>query len=257
VLALKGNQTSLHEDVQLFFADPALTASCAASAETDAGHGRIEERACRAAHARWLAERHPEWVGLRSVAAVAARRTDKKTGRESLETRFYITSLAPDPKAILAATRAHWAVESFHWALDVTFDEDRCRTRKDASALGLAVTRHTGYNILRADRSRGSLRRKRIRACIDPAFRDAVGEGQKTAQPVQSPGGDLLDAVPVVGAAHHSHECRQQHLVQRIGHHPRDPVVRHNLHVIQKPNRHGAASPTPFESILVSPTLTI
>lgn len=171
VLALKGNQTSLHEDVELFFADPALTAPCAASAETDAGHGRIEERACRAASAEWLAERHPEWEGLRSIAAVTARRTDKKTGRESLETRFYITSLAPEPKTILAATRAHWGVESFHWTLDVTFDEDRCRTRKDASALGLAVIRHTGYNILRADRSRGSLRRKRIRACIDPAFR--------------------------------------------------------------------------------------
>jgi len=55
--------------------------------------------------------------------------------------------------------------------LDVTFDEDRCRTRKDVSALGLAVIRHTGYNILKADRSRGSLRRKRLRACIDPAFR--------------------------------------------------------------------------------------
>lgn len=171
VLALKGNQTSLHEDVELFFADPVLTADCAASAETDAGHGRIEERACRAADAEWLAERHPEWKGLRSVAAVTARRIDKKTGRESRETRYYISSLAPDPKAILAAVRAHWGVESFHWTLDVTFDEDRCRTRKEASALGLAVIRHAGYNILAADISKGSIRRKRLRAAIDPAFR--------------------------------------------------------------------------------------
>jgi len=171
VLALKGNQTGLHEDAALFFADPACAADCAASAETDAGHGRIEERSCRAAEAKWLAERHPECEGLRSVAAVTARRIDKKTGRESLETRYYITSLAPDPKAILDATRAHWGVESFHWTLDVTFDEDRCRTRKDASALNFAVIRHTGYNLLSADNSRGSLRRKRLRACIDPAFR--------------------------------------------------------------------------------------
>ena len=171
VLALKGNQTSLHEDAALIFADPACAAECAATTETDAGHGRIEERSCRAAEAKWLAERHPEWEGLRSLAAVTARRIDKKTGRESLETRYYITSLEPSPHAILAATRAHWGVESFHWTLDVTFDEDRCRTRKDASALGLAVIRHTGYNILKADRSRGSLRRKRLRACIDPEFR--------------------------------------------------------------------------------------
>src|SRR5208283_2205040 len=135
VLALKGNQTSLHEDAALFFADPVCAAECAASAETDAGHGRVEERSCRAAEASWLAERHPDWKDLRSIAAVTARRIDKKTGRESLETRYYITSLKPDPKAILGATRAHWGIEIFHWTLDVTFDEDRCRTRKDASPL--------------------------------------------------------------------------------------------------------------------------
>jgi predicted transposase YbfD/YdcC len=171
VLALKGNQTSLHEDAALFFADSVLAASCARTQDTDAGHGRIEERSCRAAEAKWLAERHPDWKGLRSIAAVTARRIDKKTGGESLETRYYITSLDPDPKAILAATRAHWGVESFHWTLDVTFDEDRCRTRKDASALNFAVIRHTGYNILSADNTRGSLPRKRLRACIDPTFR--------------------------------------------------------------------------------------
>jgi predicted transposase YbfD/YdcC len=171
VLALKGNQTSLHEDAALFFADPVLAASCARTQDTDAGHGRIEERMCRAVEAKWLAERHPDWKGLRSIAAVTARRIDKKTGGESLETRYYITSLDPDPKTILAATRAHWGVESFHWTLDVTFDEDRCRTRKDASALNFAIIRHTGYNVLSADKTRGSLRRKRLRACIDPTFR--------------------------------------------------------------------------------------
>jgi predicted transposase YbfD/YdcC len=171
VLALKGNQTSLHEDAALFFADAVCATDCAVSAETDAGHGRIEERSCRAAEARWLAERHPDWKGLRSLAAVTAKRIDKKTGRESLETRYYITSLEPDPKTILAATRAHWGIEIFHWTLDVTFDEDRCRTRKDASPLNFAVIRHAGYNLLSADKTRGSLRRKRLRACIDPEFR--------------------------------------------------------------------------------------
>jgi predicted transposase YbfD/YdcC len=134
VLALKGNQTSLHEDAALFFADPVCAEDCATSADTDAGHGRIEERSCRAAEAKWLAERHPEWEGLRSVAAVTARRIDKRTGRESLETRYYISSLEPWPHAILAATRAHWGVESFHWTLDVTFDEDLERDWEKALA---------------------------------------------------------------------------------------------------------------------------
>src|SRR5208337_4628417 len=171
LLALKGNQTSLHEDAELFFADPALAASCARTQETDAGHGRIEERSCRAAEAGWLPERHPDWKGLRSIAAVTARRIDKKTGGESLETRYYITSLEPDPKVILAAVRAHWGIENkLPWTMDVTFDEDRCRTRKDASPLNFALIRHSGYNLLKADKTRGSLRRKRLRACIDPTF---------------------------------------------------------------------------------------
>jgi predicted transposase YbfD/YdcC len=175
LLALKGNQPSLHEDAALFFADPACAATCARSAETDAGHGRIEERSCRAAEAGWLAARHPGWKGLRSLAAVTARRVDKKTGGESLETRFYIASLEPDPKAILAAARAHWGIENnLHWTMDVTFDEDRCRTRKDASPLNFAIIRHTAYNILKADKTRGSLRRKRLRACIDPTFRSSL-----------------------------------------------------------------------------------
>ncbi len=175
VLALKGNQASLHEDAALFFADPACAATCARSADTDAGHGRIEERSCRVAEASWLAEPHPGWTGLRSLAAVTAKRTDKKTGAESLETRFYVTSLEADPNAILATVRAHWGIENnLHWTMDVTFDEDRCRTRKDASPLNFAIFRHAGYNMLKADKTRGSLRRKRLRACIDPTFRSSL-----------------------------------------------------------------------------------
>jgi len=172
VLALKGDQTSLHEDAALFFADPACSASLAREATTDAGHGRIEQRLCRVADAGWLAERHPEWRSLRSLAAITARRIDKKSGAESRETRLYISSLAPDPKAILAAVRAHWAVENnLHWTLDVTFDVDRCRTRKDHSPWNLAIIRHAALNILKADHTRGSIKRKRLRACIDPSFR--------------------------------------------------------------------------------------
>lgn len=172
VLALKGNQTRLHEDARLFFADKVLAAACTHASETDAGHGRIEERLCRVADAGWLAERHPQWKGLRSLAAITERRTDKKSGKESLETRFFISSLEPDPKALLDAVRAHWGIENnLHWCMDVIFDEDRCKTRKDRSPLNLAIIRHAAFNILKADKTKGSLRRKRIRACIDQSFR--------------------------------------------------------------------------------------
>ena len=172
VLALKGNQSSLHDDAKLFFADPVCAATCACENVLDVGHGRIEERLCHAADASWLAERHPEWKGLRSLAAITAKRIDKKTGAESLETRFYISSLPPDPKALLDAVRAHWGIENnLHWTLDVIFDEDRCQTRKDHAPRNFAIIRHVAFNILKADDSKGSMHRKRVRASINPDFR--------------------------------------------------------------------------------------
>lgn len=175
VLALKGNQPGLLEDAELYLADPACSADAARANEVDADHGRVEERACRIVDAQWLAERHPDWKTLKSLAVVEAKRIDKKTGAESRETRYYISDLAPDPATILAATRSHWGIENkVHWTLDVTFDEDRCRTRKDNSALILAIIRHAALNILKTDPSKGSIRRKRLRACASPTFRSAL-----------------------------------------------------------------------------------
>ena len=175
VLALKGNQSATRDDSVLYLADPALAATGQRALETDAGHGRVEERHCRVVDAAWLAERHPDWKNLRSLAQIQAVRIDKKTGATSRETRLYISSLEPDPKAILDAVRSHWRIEnSLHWTLDVTFDEDRCRTRKDHSALNLAVIRHAALNILKTDPSKGSIRKKRIKACIDPQVRSTL-----------------------------------------------------------------------------------
>jgi predicted transposase YbfD/YdcC len=173
VLALKGNQTTLHDDVRLFFADEAFDGACTSTTTADVGHGRIEERICKATAAiDWLRELHPDWKKLNSIAAITANRTDKKTGRTSSETRFYITSLAADPAAILAATRAHWGIENnLHWQLDITFDEDRCRTRKDFAPLNLAVIRHVAFNMLKRDQAKLSLKRKRLKAAVNPAFR--------------------------------------------------------------------------------------
>lgn len=175
VLALKGNQSATRDDAMLYIADPVLGSDGEHAAETDSGHGRVEERRCRAFDAKWLADRHPGWKNLRSLAEIEAVRIDKKTGAESRETRLYISSLEPDPKGILVAVRSHWGIENkLHWVLDVTFDEDRCRTRKDNSALNLAVIRHAALNILKADPTRGSIRKKRLRACVNPAFRASL-----------------------------------------------------------------------------------
>src|SRR5580658_1657371 len=102
VLALKGNQSALHDDVRLFFADAETASALQPHRTLDAGHGRIDERICRATEdIAWLREQHPDWVNLRSIAAVTALRTNKKTGQTSRETRFYISSLPAAPQKLL------------------------------------------------------------------------------------------------------------------------------------------------------------
>ncbi len=175
VLALKENQGSLHADVAMFFADPALAAACSEHRQSDVGHGRIEERHARAAEAAWLAQRHPQWRGLRSILAIAAQRTDKKTGETSRETRLYISSLPPDPAILLDACRSHWSIENnLHWQLDVTFREDECRTRKDYAGINLAMMRHAALNLLKHEPSKIPIKRKRLKAAINPDFRAAL-----------------------------------------------------------------------------------
>jgi predicted transposase YbfD/YdcC len=176
VLALKGNQGTLQEDVALFFDDPVLAAECSRHEDQpQAGHGRVEERTIRTADAAWLAECHPDWKGLASIAAVTVRRTIKKTGKVSTETRLFISSLLPEPVQIATAVRAHWSVENnLHWVLDVAFREDECRVRKDHSARNLATIRRAVLNMLRRQPADVSIKRKRFRALINQAYREAV-----------------------------------------------------------------------------------
>lgn len=98
-----------------------------------------------------------------------------------MKTRFCISSFAPDPKTILAATRARWGIESnLRWTLDVIFDEDRCRTRKDHSPLNLAIIRHAAFNILKATKAKAP--------CVETASEPA---STRLSAPSSSPLNDL------------------------------------------------------------------
>lgn len=175
VLALKGNQSSLQEDVADWFADPVLAGISQVHKTVEVGHGRIEERTIRAADAGWLAERHPAWPKLTSIVAVTSRRTNKKSGEVSCETRLYISSLPPDPEALATAIRAHWSIENnLHWTLDVTFREDQCRIRKDHAPQNLANIRRFALNMLKQDPLKISIKRKRFKALINPTYRSQI-----------------------------------------------------------------------------------
>jgi predicted transposase YbfD/YdcC len=175
VLALKGNQGNLHNDVATWFADPGLAGISKANSSVDDGHGRIETRTALAADAGWLAKRHPNWSKLTSIVALTAQRTNKKSGAVSRETRLYISSLPPDPEALAAAIRAHWSIENnLHWTLDVAFHEDQCRIRKDHAPQNLAMIRRAALNMLKKEPSKIPIKRKCLKAMIDTKFRSLI-----------------------------------------------------------------------------------
>jgi len=151
LLAVKDNQKSLHEDVKLFFEDAIEQADAQllhAVAEPDSGHGRLDERTTWASgKVGWLGRRHPDWPDLQGIVCVEGRRLDFATGKQSVERRYYLTSL--DPREVGAAhlralVRGHWSIENqLHWCLDVCFADDAARVRKDHGPANLAaVKRH-------------------------------------------------------------------------------------------------------------------
>src|SRR5437868_4563479 len=132
VLALKGNQGSLREDVELFVAEQKATAfkdtKISRDETVDGDHGRIETRTVTFIHdVDWLQQRH-QWPGLKAVVIVESiREIGDKSERD---TRFYITSLVLLASLLGPIVRSHWAVEnSLHWVMDMIFRDDECRIR--------------------------------------------------------------------------------------------------------------------------------
>jgi predicted transposase YbfD/YdcC len=153
VLALKGNQGTLNEDVRLFLnaeADkPDSSAIASICEDVDAGHGRIEKRKCVVSSELDFLVQKPQWAGLKSVAMIEE--TRDCGGKVSVERRFFITSLAADAKTVAHAVRSHWAIENnLHWTLDVVFNEDQSRVRKDSAPENLSIIRHFVLNMLQA-----------------------------------------------------------------------------------------------------------
>jgi predicted transposase YbfD/YdcC len=173
VLALKGNQGTLREDVEVFAAEQKANGfkdtKISRHETVDGDHGRIETRTYTAIHdVAWLQERH-DWPGLRGVVMVES--TREIADKVERETRFYITSLAWLAIQIGPVVRSHWAVEnSLHWVMDMTFRDDECRIRTDHAPANFTTLRHIALNLIRKAPGKESLRLKRKVAAWDDEF---------------------------------------------------------------------------------------
>ncbi len=173
ILALKGNQGTLQDDVKLFVAEQKASAfkdTTVTRHETlDGEHGRIETRKYTAIHdVSWLQERH-EWPGLAGLLmAESTRELHEKTERE---TRFYITSLTLPAETVGPMIRDHWAIENaLHWVMDMVFRDDECRVRTENAPSNFVTLKHMANNLIRRAPGKDSQRLKRMTALWDDDF---------------------------------------------------------------------------------------
>jgi predicted transposase YbfD/YdcC len=171
VLALKGNQGSLREDVEIFVAEQEAVGfkDCEISQHRtiDGDHDRIETRITTVIHdVGWLQDRHG-WPGMKAVVMVESSR--EISGKIERETRFYLTSLLMLAHLIGPAIRSHWASEhasegienSLHWVMDMLFRDDECRVRTDHAPANFTTIKHMAHNLLRKASGKTSLRSRR------------------------------------------------------------------------------------------------
>jgi predicted transposase YbfD/YdcC len=206
VLALKGNQSTIHQKVIEFFdefqrpkpestpepkpkreAEPkpkpapetqqkqdqkqrAWDKATAAYETVDGDHGRIEiRRYWQVSDLTWLDERS-QWKHLQSIGMVEA---ERHLGTQiTVERRYYLSSLASDVSKFAHAVRGHWGIEnSVHWVLDVAFHEDESRIRKGFAPANFAILRHIALNVLRRDsRCTRGISTKRLKAGWDNGY---------------------------------------------------------------------------------------
>jgi predicted transposase YbfD/YdcC len=178
LLALKGNQSNLHDEVRRYLGDPAAKIHSRFET-TDGDHGRIEVRRHWVSHdVDWLTTARrfpgePRFPGLGAIAVVEAE--VERNGATSLERRYYLSSMPLDAKLFAHAVRCHWHVENrLHWVLDVVFHEDLNRLRSGAGPQNMATVRHMAMNLLRGPKDKHSLKVRRKSAAWDTAYLEAL-----------------------------------------------------------------------------------
>lgn len=173
VLALKGNQGTLQEDVKLFIEEQQANgfsdSKISRDTTVDGDHGRIETRKTTVIHeVDWLRDRH-DWPGLKSVVVVES--TREIGDKIECEKRFYITSLVLAANVMGPIVRSHWMVENgLHWVMDMIFRDDECRLRTDNAPANFTTVKHMSHNLLRKAPTKDSLRLRRKVAAWDDDF---------------------------------------------------------------------------------------
>jgi predicted transposase YbfD/YdcC len=181
-LGLKGNQGAMHDAAIEHFerVDESLLVKFT---EVDKDHGRIETREYSADKAM-LVPGMEHWLGVNSIIKVVS--TREINGKITVENRFYISSLKHiELQKIAGSIRNHWGIEnSLHYVLDVTFNQDKCRIRKEHGPENVSIIRKIVLNLVklapRPDDSRKirlTIKRKRLMATWNRSYLETILRG--------------------------------------------------------------------------------
>jgi len=167
VLALKGNHETLHQAVIEYIDEQSendfATVAARRHVTEETGHGRHETRSSIQMPVPRSLPGLELWKGLKSIGMVVSECL--RNGKETVEIRYYISSLAVSVKRFATAIRSHWGIEnSCHWSLDLTYREDESRIQNKHMRENFAWLRRLTLSLLKQHPGRESVAMKR-RSC--------------------------------------------------------------------------------------------
>lgn len=173
ILMVKDNQKSLKQQIEKVFA---IEKPSHSHRQTDMGHGRVEKRECDVIGKLAFLDDRSRWPGLQSIVRIKSERAEKKTGKLTQQTRYYISSLDEDAAQFNTKIRHHWAIENnLHWSLDVLFNEDTLLMKSGNSAVNFSIVNKMALALLDKEKStKMSKRSKRLTAALDDEYRGLV-----------------------------------------------------------------------------------
>ena len=156
VLAVKGNQPTLHAGIAAFYLDHLnddfARVKVSRHETIEHGHGRDEHRTYYVCDMPEDLPDRARWKGLKQIGMAIS--DTVRGGKPCDDVRYYILSRKMSARRFGAAVRSHWGIEnSLHWQLDMSFGEDRSRVRKGQADTNLALVRRMALSLLKNEKS--------------------------------------------------------------------------------------------------------
>ncbi len=183
LMALKKNNKTDHACVVAHFSETTFGKIPDRPAVFDAfdeTHGRLTRRRAFVSDDPELLAALNGWRDLCQVIAVETITSVSNAhgggrGKTKSDIRYFLTSSAADGPALASAVRNHWAIENcLHWVLDVGFREDESRLRDRNAAANLAVVRKIAVNLVKTEKSKGSIKGRRKAAGWDNDYMQKI-----------------------------------------------------------------------------------